>query len=242
MMDKIDYWFLDTAVEELIGFSWIVPYKNYGLSINRRPLDLNINEITKAIHHLIKKELLAVITSVDREKLSKECHEKNSYLTTDLLIAKSFIPSQEQIRLALNKQEHFFYFLTKQGGKEWESVSFPKWNQYHYYYTEEDESIIYCTDLSLAREIMQIEHLLDFNGCHIEPILATERWEIETPWYPTYWKRLPFVYIERHQVKCTYFDEGIENINEAQEIIDKREQARKWYNSMNHWHTNYFEE
>jgi hypothetical protein len=29
-MNKLEYWFLDTAVEEVIGFSWIVPDERYG--------------------------------------------------------------------------------------------------------------------------------------------------------------------------------------------------------------------
>ena len=64
-MDKIDYWFLDSTIEDIIGFSWIVPNKIGEIGINREPLNISISDIAQAMECLFQQGFLLAINPSD---------------------------------------------------------------------------------------------------------------------------------------------------------------------------------
>lgn len=241
-MDKIDYWFLDTAIEELIGFSWIVPDEKYGdLTINRAPLPLSMNEIVEVLHRLFQEENLFAIKADDLFEVYEinnlaECH--------NLLVNKGFIPNRKQIELALKEEEPLTYFLTKKGGELWESVSYPQWDKYIILRSGSGYQTLSCSNYNLAKKLLEIQHLLDQGGYYYSPVIETIKWETFTPWYPTYWKTLPTGYKVFYEVTHIDIDPDVDTIeNDSNELIEDRQKAEElFYNVCNCWYTNYFRE
>jgi hypothetical protein len=233
-MDRIDYWFLDSAIEEIVGFGWIIPDEKYGnLAINRTPLSLGIDEIADVLHRLFQEEILLAINPTDLHKINTQI-ECDSILST-----KGFAPLHKEIKAALKQEESLAYFLTKKGGELWESVSHPQWDKYISWLMGDENQILRCGNTNLAKKLLKIEHLLDAGGSFYSPIITTIEWKVFTPWYPNYWKQLTCGYEISYQVNCIDIDDEDEN-NDCK-LIEEKEKAEKFiYDIRNNWYINYF--
>ena len=234
-MDNLDYWFLDAAITEIIGFSWIISDDRHGGEFTIDNLTyLTINEITGSLHRLFQEgDLLAIYSSELGEVYTDS---STSFEANSILLSKGFIPSYLQINSALKQEENLFYFLTNKGGELWESVSYPKWNQYYFSAGNEYEHVLQCHSRKLAEKLLEIQHLLDFGRSYHSPRIETVKWNFITPWQPTYWKTLSSGYEINYQVTCIDVD-MIENEDEA--LIEKRRQAEKWVKDIKKWYVNY---
>ena len=224
-MNKFEYWFLDTAVEEVIGFSWIVPNEQYGdLGINRAPLNLTVAEITDVLYGLFQKGDLLAITS----------SETPLYKLEDF-INRGFIPSKSEIESAIHQEINLGYFLTIQGGEKWESFSQPNWNLYWEGYG----NFLSGADRKLLETYLALYHLIDHGNTRESIIPGTELWETLTPWQVTYWKKLPVGYQVRYESRSVEFDESAKR---DPKLIELEKQAKSWCRSTRIWYTNYFKQ
>ncbi len=228
-MDKLEYWFLDSAVEMRIGFSWVVPDSQYRLAINRAPLPLTVPEMGRVLEGLFQKGDLLAITPSDENNLS---------------FHQAFVPSSAQILAALEEKSNLSYFLTPQGGKRWESVSKPDWKQYGRG-TEPleppDVCELICQDRQLIERYLQLHHLIYGTTYYEKKLCAcvipgTEIWDKLTPWKPTYWKTLPFAYRVSYQIELVSLNE-----EQKQELIPQEREAGQWLRSLKRkWQIDYF--
>jgi hypothetical protein len=234
-MDELDYLFLDTAITEIIGFSWIVPANRHKHEIDiDSSTYLTINEIAESLHRLFQGGNLLAISSSELGKIYT--NSNNSFEHNSILSNKGFVPSYLEVNSALKQEDNLFYFLTDKGGELWESVSHPKWDQYYFSAGNENEHILRCHSRELAAKILEIQHLLDFGRSYHSPIIETVNWNFFSPWQPTYWKKLLSGYEISYQVTSIDVD-MIEN--EDEELIEKRKQAEKWVEETKKWYTNY---
>ncbi|WP_019500749.1 hypothetical protein [Pseudanabaena sp. PCC 6802] len=246
-MNKFEYWFLDTAIEEVIGFSWIVPDEQYGcIAINRDPLELTVDEIANIFYKLFQKGYLLAASSEDFDNSGQ--------------IKGGFMPSLLEITAALREEVNLGYYLTAQGGNQWETVSNPQWEQYFSWplgIEPVNEGEIVCGSREVGENLISMIHLLSPGNSRLEVIPGTVMWETLTPWEATYWKTLPIGYRIRYQF--TYSDveeystfeedegwvEWIKNEDgrdERQpiEFVRQRQQAQEWYRNTKRWYTNYY--
>ncbi len=242
-MNRFEYWFLDIAVEEVIGFGWIVPDDQYGcIAIDRAPLELTIDEIADILHSLFQKGDLMAVSAEDFDDLRQ--------------IKGGFIPSLVEIKAALREEINLGYYLTLKGGEQWESVSKPKWNQYfHWGY-----NVLMCADRAIGERLLAEHDLLFADELDSYIILETSMWEEVVPWQATYWKNLPIGYRVHFQSqssneqleKFSTFDEGegwVDFIRhkdgrverQPQTLIARRKQSQEWYDNIRQWYINYFE-
>jgi len=226
-MNKFEYWFLDTAVEMIIGVSWIIPDQQYGLlGINRAPLNLSITEIAHILYSLFQQGDLLAFGPSD---------------TDDFDLIEKFAPSLSEIEDALEEKFPLAYFLTPQGGEKWESVSKPKWEQY-YIWTQGfdviDEGQLICANREIAEKLLASSHLFSYGNCRNYIIPGTQVWEILTPWTATYWKTLPIGYYVCYQKRTVEIDENQLSF-ELKERETKAEEERRF---LRKWYTDYFKE
>lgn len=263
-MNKIDYWFIDSAIRIPKTFHWIIPYdQDFIADRDRTPGILTTNQIVEVMYHLFQDGLLSAITPTDYQLLDSE-HINN-------LSAKSFSPSRQEIKVALYREENvsgdssfepefeeddLIYFVTKQGGKLWESVSQPKWSQYlrgsrewetisqeiWYLYFSRKSRIICGADREIIKKRISIEHLLEHPQFIRYPIAGTQIWQTFTPWYPVYWKTLPCGYLVSYQVELVEVDEKIESANESPELVEQIQQAEEWFWDITHCWRDYYTE
>jgi hypothetical protein len=262
-MKKTDYWFLDLAIEIPTSFSLIIPYdRSEVLDIYRTPLDLTLDQIIETMHRLFQDGYLLAITPMNLSSLDTPLISN--------LSAKGFTPSRRLIKSAFQQEENLcteedlyqefrdgdlFYFLTEKGGKLWETVSKPKWNQFFRRGSLEWEFMpkfiqnqsphlnndtIWCADRDIGTQIIKIEHLLDYPEYVPYPIVGTEKWETITPWHPTYWKTLSSGFAVNYQVEYIELDQNVEYLNESQDFINQRKNAREWYKNIAGWYKNYY--
>jgi hypothetical protein len=249
MINKLDYWFLDVALEMSIGINSIVPDKYGFLDINRKPLDIDFLEMAEIMDKLFKQEYLCA---------SKPYGISEGSTPGNIV---HFIPSKDEILQALQVgsnpeitrsdgeiievyNNHFDFFLTPEGGRIWESVSFPHWDLHFQKYVNfeevEDESYITCSSKETINEILAIEHLLDFGGLSIKPILNTLHWETITPLTMPYWKTFHSGYRAIYKIDVSDFNEE-DTGKQSQELISiKAEVQKKYDNTYNNWYFNYF--
>jgi hypothetical protein len=246
-MNKIDYWFLDTAIEEPIGCCWIFPNGPNGtLAINRRPLQLSLSEISEVMYRLFQEEKLLAIRPNHLNEIRKICHQNQIKITNKIFAKTSFIPSYEEIKRALQQlndgyfiENNFSYFLTEKGGELWEFLSKPKWKQYISGGIGEFDSILYCSSRETLEKYMQNHNFFNYygDGNMQEPILETATWKTMIPWLATYWKTLPCGYELNYQVKTIKIDEKFVS---SQEFIERERKVTNWKNEIHNWYTNYY--
>ena len=218
VMNKFEYWFLDTVVERPLHFNDLLPHPTYGcLDINRAPLELSLTEMAKIMEGLFQRgDLLVIPPSEERFDLTQ-----------------GFIPSRAQIEAALSERLNLFYFLTPQGGQRWESVSNPKWEQYFSWV----EGYLTCASREMAEKILAIRHLLPYGNSRYHVIPETAMWETLTPWQATYWKTLPVGYQVNYQY---YIVEKDEMQEQSQELLEQECEAEKYYFRICKWYTDYY--
>jgi hypothetical protein len=259
MINEIDYWFLDISVEIPISFDLIVPYDRYEVyDAYLTPYNLTTNQIIETMYHLFQDGLLLAIDSRNLKSL-------NTTLIKELL-TKGFSPSYKEVQIAFQPKEnlvdnsfqeidedYLLFFLTEQGGEQWEKISNPKWRQFFHRGTKDwdfipqamkdqyyqfNSNTIWCADRDIGAKIIEIEHLFDYPKYCCYPIKGTEIWEILTPWHPTYWKTLPHGYLVNYMVELIEVDKNPNKINESQNLLKQRKDARDWYKNISEWYTN----
>ncbi len=262
-MSKIDCWFLDLAVKTPVSFRTIIPDDQCIIPAPYlTPSNLTTNQIIDILFRLFQDGFLLAIAPADLEFL-------DAPLINELL-TKAFIPSREQIKTVLDREnfrdaeldsefysKELYFFLTEKGGKQWEFCSNPKWNKYfrrciHNWesvseilrnnYIPPNGSTLCCANRKIGEKIIAIEHLLERPQFIPYPIKDSAIWETLTPWNPTYWKTLPCGYAVSYQVKLVEVDENVKNPNEPQELIEEIKQARKWYDDVTNWYTRCYQE
>jgi hypothetical protein len=225
-MDKYEYWFLDSAIKDVIGLSWIVPNEQNCLAVNRLALDLNVAEISGVLDRLFQRGDLAATTPAD-------C----LFQRGDLAATRGFTPSHEQIVAALNEQIPLSYFLTVQGGERWEAYSKPDWSKYFSGVMNLDtqEAELEGATKNVIDKYLEVKCFLsNIYWC----ISGTEIWETLTPYHATYWKSLPVGYRVRYQ-----FKEGeIFSPSETDLNYSEYQQANEWYSNIRKWYIDYFAE
>jgi hypothetical protein len=251
MIDKLDYWFLDIALERFVGINDVVPDRQGFLSINRNPLDINLIKMAEILDKLLKQEYLIAF---------KPYGTIGGSTPTNLV---KFIPSKNEILQGLQigatpeiieysdgtveKYGNSFNFqLTPKGGAIWESISYPKWelyfnSRYTKFGIEGNELLIESANKNLIRKIIAVEHLLDNGGLQNQPMSGKEKWETISPFKLPYWKTSPSGHRLCYEVLVNEIDLDLEDLNQTQEFITQRNEARAWYeNICSNWYTNYF--
>lgn len=243
-MDKIDYWFLESAIEDVIGFSWIVPNRIGDIGINRKPLNISIDDMARVMQRLFQEGSMLAINPSD---LSFLHFEEKRKLSVELLSKKGFVPSLKQIKNALKYQEiegiydneELYYFLTRKGGELWEYFSHPKWEKYINYAVEETNIEIIGIDSAIIKRFLNFYHLLSHDSYNIYyPILDTQKWTEVIPYQCVYWKSFRM----GHKVSCQIKSEKVdkEDVNNNKELLNQRKEAKNWYYNITKWYTNYY--
>ena len=259
-MSQIDCWFLDLTMSYPVTLRLIKPYDQCIVSDPYfTPSNLKTSQIVEILYRLFQDGFLLAITPEDFDSLK-------TTLIQELLI-KAFIPSLEQIKAGLTQgkfssirkendtyfEDNLYFFLTEEGGKQWEYWCKPKWNQFFLRCINSWESvsenlwnnsippcgsIISCTDKKIGEKIIAIEHLLDTPQIVAYPIKDSVILEKFTPWHPTYWKTLPSGYAVSYQAELVKIDE---NYYKTEELTEEKKQAREWYKNITNWYTKYYQ-
>jgi len=151
---------------------------------------------------------------------------------------KDITLNRSQIQAHLDGKLNAYYYLTREGGALWESLTDPDWNKYFADYSNRvgdmDEFLNQSQKISQNKEL--IEHLLSLTEYLYDHtiIYGTEIWEDIEFWKPTYWKTLPKAYKVTYQYQ--HFECCIDS-NTPQECIEKDRQAKRWYPEMLDWYT-----
>ncbi len=244
-MDKIDYWFLDSAIEDVIGFSWIVPNKIGEIGINREPLNISIADMAFAMERLFQEGTMLAITPLDLNFLY---FEEQKILNINLLNQKGYIPSLKEIKNALKQQdiegiynnEQLYYFLTTKGGKLWESFSYPKWEKKINYEIRERYIEVSGTNFTLIRRFIEKYHLFNYDSYNVTcPVLNTQIWNEIIPFQCVYWKSFPLGYKVNCQIR--YEKVNRESINNNRKLLNQRKAANNWYRNLTKWYINYYD-
>jgi hypothetical protein len=189
--DKISqckYWLLDSALYRIIHTSSVIP-NNFCDGVEVPPFGaiFSVDEVTTSLIELFNDGYLLAATDRPIE-------------------LNSFIPSQSQIEMAtrtkndMNYDNGFYFYLTKKGGKKWESLSKPKWDTYTQmrggHELEEGsgiyEAIFIAKQLPWLRK--RISNLLGdpdeniYN--YMYPHVIESRILTIVPYQPIYWKNL----------------------------------------------------
>ncbi len=254
-MSEFDFWFLELVVQSPVSFLTIIPYDQCIVPDDyQTPSNLTTNQIVDILFRLFQDGYLLAITPADLDSL-------DTHLINDLL-TKAFIPSHEQIKTALDRENFrdyelykklcssdLYFFLTEKGGKQWESWAKPKWNQFFRRCILDWESvsenlwnnsipphrsIISCSSQEIGEKIIAIEHLLDYPQSVRYYIENSAIWKKFTPWHPTYWKTLPCGYVVSYQIERVEVNNCID---ESQELTEEKIQAREWYQKIVNWYT-----
>ena len=243
-MDKIDYWFLNSAIEDIIGFSWIVPNKIGEIGINCEPLNISIADMALAMERLFQEGNMLAITPNDLNFLY---FEEKKTLDINLLNQRGYIPSLKEIKNALKQQEiegiydneQIYYFLTTKGGNLWESLSHPEWNKKINYELRENYIEVFGTDITLIKTFLKKYHLFDYDSYNItSPVLDAQIWNEIIPFQCLYWKTLPLAYKVNCQIR--YEKVNRESVDNNRELLNKRKAANNWYYNLAKWYTNYY--
>jgi hypothetical protein len=251
MIDKLDYWFLDIALERFVGINDVVPDRQGFLSINRRPLNINLITMAGILDKLFKQEYLIAFKPYGTTGGSNSTNPAKFIPNKDEILQGLQIGSTPEIIEysdgTVEKYGNPFNFqLTPKGGAIWESVSYPQWelyfdSRYTKFGIEGNELLIESVNKNLIEKIISIKYLLHNGGIHNEPIPGKERWEIISPFNSPYWKTSPSGYRVCYEVLVSEIDPDSEDLHKSQEFITQRNEARAWYeNICSNWYTNYF--
>jgi hypothetical protein len=251
--EKIHCWFIDLAYSSPHLTSLIMPrdqcdFPDTSIDIYHNPLNLNTECTTDVLQDLFKDDILVGIKHFDLENI-ESCHiNLPQEITIEQLLSKGFIPSRQEIKKALKREEdndELFYFLTYKGGNIWESVFKPKWNQYttrRTGYGENDDllQIIDCADIEIGRKIISLQYLLSFDNEYTHySVSDTEEWKEFTPWQVLYWKVISRGYSISYQTKNIEVDKSNISKELRQEIVKAREFLT---NNWNWYKRDYFDD
>lgn len=249
MISKLEYWFLDVALQMPIGINSIVPDRQGFLDVNRKPLNISFVEMAEVLDKLFKQGYLSASKPYSTVLESTPDKIANFIPSKDEILQGLQIGSTPEIiedggNQVIERYSNLFdFFLTFEGGSLWESVSYPQWDKYFLHFTdyERKETTIECYDRNIGEKILKLEHLLDLGSCHIEPTLGTEKWELIIPWHPVYWKIIPSGYKLSYSFEYNGFDDNLGDSNKSTESINRKDEVVSWYeNICNNWYTNFF--
>jgi hypothetical protein len=223
MMDIFEYWFLDSAIEEVIVCNWIIPDEHGVIHLNRINHGLSFEETAIVLNRLFRQgDLLAGFGS--------------DFDDVTYYPINGFTPSLEETIDALENKLYMCYFLTQQGGNRWESASSPNWNKFFVGFTGSEESDLYSANRDLLAEYLKVCHLISYGSSRYLPISETVIWEELSPWNATYWKSFPLGYRLRFKRRITEIE-----LSELSEEIHEREKlVNEWHRNTRKWYTNYF--
>jgi hypothetical protein len=250
---EIYYWFIDRASRDPHMVALITPYDRYDtprtrINLDDDPCNLNTQQSIDILMDLFRQEFLLGIRSGDIDDIQALYNNSPHALKIEELVAKSFIPSHEEVRKAIENEEldateldncftgkELYYFLTPKGGELWESVFKPKWDWYFTRWSTGDSSVINCTSSNIIEKLLSIQHLLSYHREKYSRYLVpdTEIWQTLTPWQALYWKTLPISYSISYQTELIEIDE---RTNKSQEFREEVRQADEWFRSVQNWY------
>lgn len=247
--EKIYYWFINQANTSPHMIGLITPYDQYdspnaNINIYCTPLYLSTDRTADVLLELFENELILGIKSSERDNVWETYLNSPHRPKMEELIAKSFIPSYQEIKKALKQEEsddELFYFLTPKGGELWEAIFQPKWNQYLRRSGDGITRLIDCADPDVGKKLISLEYLLSFDRENVHcSIPGTEIWETITPWQVLYWKTLPVGYSVSYQSKHI---EVNKSAVESKELREEIKQADEWLTDICNWYAkDYFDE
>ncbi len=247
--EKIYHWFINQASTSPHMVALITPYERYdvpnaNLNIYCTPSYLSTDKIAEVLLYLFENELLLGIKSLDKDDIWENYVNSPHKPKIEELIAKSFIPSYQDIKKALKQEEssnELFYFLTPEGGELWESIFKPKWNQYLTRRGDRITHIIDCVDPDVGKKLISLEYLLSFDNKKVYDFIpGTEIGETIMPWQVLYWKIIPVGYSLSYQTKRIKVDK---NTVESKELKEEIKQADEWLINICNWYEkDYFDE
>jgi hypothetical protein len=242
MNEEIYYWFINQASTSPHMTCLITPYDRYDIprtkiNIYCDPLNLSTRQSVDILNNLFESGVILGINSSDLDDIESSYDNSPHKPELEELIGKSFVPSRQKIKKAIDHEENgdrLFYFLTFKGGKLWESIFKPKWNQYLRRRSDGINHIIDCANLDIGQKLISIEYLLSFDDENTYYSLTdTEIWETFTPWQVLYWKTYSVGYSVRYQTKHIEVNKS----NESKELREEIRQAQEWLTNNWNWCT-----
>lgn len=130
------------------------------------------------------------------------------------------------------------YYLTTEGGAQWEDLAHPNWNRYFHYSCQdknpkqrEYECEVIGTGRAEIEKFLSLSRYISIDEIYIA---GTEVWDVVQPWQATYWKTLPSAlrvrYLARRKEK--YIDDSQLSLEEAearQKAISEWQVESQWY-------------
>lgn len=211
---KIEYLILCTALEFpanliYVGLDWGIPSSLVAIAARRL---------------FENGDILANVATGDITfPYNREESTQKIDLTTGIALTMSEIEANLMGKLEVK------YYLTPQGGANWETIARPNWQQYLKWSSVpgSTESTIIAQDREAISQLLQFNPYLEGK----EHIPETVIWELLEPWEATYWKTLP------HASKVSYQIQAVDNsVSASPEFSKESEKAYKWYGEVREWY------
>lgn len=170
-MDRIEYWFLDAAIEARVPVHVLVSPKCEG-RIGRPPPGLSRAELVEKLEALLASGKIAAVRTWRWDE---------------------FVPERQELIRSLdprNEAEELFCGVTAAGGALWEAVSCPQWDRFVTCGGRYDRLEIAETEVAGTRRETVERYFEGLIEIGYEPIEGTARWDVAIPWEATYWKKL----------------------------------------------------
>ncbi len=211
-LESSKIWIMTSVVEARAPVVWLA-YENRGEIFNLVDPGFTVSELVDSFVDLTRRG--------DLELVRNDGNLRSSGTT------RQVVESLFEYRDGFGPYSGYFG-LTVRGGRRWESLTNPRWENYVSRWTDADlsESGIETRDRGLALEVLQAWPYLTW-GDLILP--GTEQWRVERPWKPTYWKELELGYIVEFRTKrdtskeFMYWVEAPRHVNELQDTMSN------WY-------------
>lgn len=179
MMNRLEYWLLDSVVTTPVPLSWLTA-ANLPMLMNRSAHGASLDRLIATFLDLSKQGYVGIYRHSDF----------NAWQDAPRA------PDRAELHAALTNQRDASYALTVAGGQHWEAVSQPRWQNYF---------VKYETDITQieAGSRPHIQTYLDlYSYLQGAEAIAPESvtWRVEQTWRATYWKTLPVGYHVTFQV------------------------------------------
>lgn len=186
-INECQYWLLDSMLRRSIFTGWILPDSHKGVDIPPFISIFSIEELTISLLELFNAGYLLATIDLPKDR-------------------NLFIPTQSQIEIAMttehdeNYSNGFYVYLSKKGGKIWESLSKPQWDIYTKVLWEKEldetrkvyEAVILGKQLSWLKK--RVSNLFDDLNLpmhnYLYPKIIDSKMLTIVPYKPIYWKNL----------------------------------------------------
>jgi hypothetical protein len=242
----VKYWLLESAVDYIIGFSWIIPDETGGIGINMYPLNLTIDKIAVLMEELFQEGKLLAVKSGDLYDF--QFGENNEDRKFEHLLKVGLIPSVQEIISELNLPEKsgiyssdsLYYFLTPLGGRNWESFSKPNWEscfRTKRYGDKLEDLDIFSIEPEIIQKYINLYPFIEYNAVdyYTDRIdnLEIREWNELSYFRYSYWK----IWESACKVTCKIASKNISvNRNHNEELSNQRKKARDWYRQTLKWY------